>query len=97
MWRIHHVYNFGPSREEETKGIIEAVKQAQRGQKDPDEENSKPPMLPNRYRILAIQALRNGEISVGKFSEFMEISRREAMNYMEMEEYALGEIQLTPA
>ena len=38
-----------------------------------------------------------GRLSVGKFMEFMEISRHEAMSYVETEEYALGEVQLTPA
>jgi|SRR5579871_2477450 len=97
MWRIHRVYNFGPSREEETRRTIQAVQEAQAGWKDADEVSTKPPTLPNRYRMLAIQALRNGEISLGKFTEFMGVSRREAMNYIASEEYALGEIQLTPA
>jgi Zn-dependent peptidase ImmA (M78 family) len=97
MWRIHRVYNFAPSREEETKRLIEAVKNAQTGRNEPEGERLKPPVLPDRYRALAIQALKDGEMSVGKFAEFMEVSRREAMSYMEMEEYALGEVQLTPA
>jgi hypothetical protein len=39
----------------------------------------------------------DGEISLGKFAEFMEISRREALSYVETEEASLGEVQLTPA
>lgn len=95
IWRIHRVYNFGRSREEEIKAIVQNVQNRSIGRQATHEECVKPPALPNRYRTLAIQALRNGEMSLGKFTEFMEISRREAMKYLELEEYALGEIQLT--
>src|ERR1019366_9134214 len=83
MWRIHREYNFGSSREEETKRLIEAVKNAQAGRNGLDNQSFKPPVWPDRYRALAVQALKGGEMSVGKFAEFMEVSRREAMSYME--------------
>ena len=97
MWRIHRVYNFGPSREAETKAIILALQSRLKKVMPGTEEIADMPPLPHRYQRLAIEALRKGEMSVGKFMAFMEISRREAMTYMEMEEYAPGDIQLTPA
>jgi hypothetical protein len=49
---------------------------------------------PDRSRVLARQALRNGELPAGKFADLVEISRREATTYTEAEEYALGEVEL---
>lgn len=97
MWRIHRVYHFPPSREAETREIIQVAQKLSSCRPTVDEESTMPLILPDRYRMLAIQSLRNGEVSLGKFMEFMEVSRREAMRYMESEEYALGEVQLTPA
>jgi Zn-dependent peptidase ImmA (M78 family)/DNA-binding XRE family transcriptional regulator len=42
-------------------------------------ESDTPPRRPRRFEELAIQALRNGLISVGRFAEFMGISRNEAL------------------
>ena len=97
LWRLHRVYHFGPSREAEADQILRAVQNGTATRQIADAVGRKPPPLPDRYRRLAIRALRKGEISLGKFMEFMQMSRREALKYQETEEYALGEIQLTPA
>lgn len=97
LWRIHYVYNFGETRQEETRQLIENVKNSPYAKRVDVDGGPRPPSLPDRYRMLARHALSNGEISVGRFAEFMEISRREALSYVETEEAPLGEVQLTPA
>lgn len=95
VWRIHRLYNI--SDEQKTRDIIQSLQAVDTRKPDTDGAQVIPTRLPMRYQRLAIQTLRRGDMSIGKFMEFMEISRREAMKYMEAEEYALGEIQLTPA
>jgi len=51
-------------------------------EKRKDEE---PPERPERFIALAVKALRTGEISIGRFSEYLGISRREASSYIEQE------------
>ena len=41
-----------------------------------------PPSRPERFRDLAVRALRSAEISVGRFAEYMGISRQTAMAYV---------------
>jgi Zn-dependent peptidase ImmA (M78 family) len=96
IWRIHWVYNWGPERTEKTKELIGRVKRLNEVSKD-DERKEKPAKYPERYKMLAVQALRSGEISLGRFIEYTEVSRREAMSYQEQEENLLGEVQLTAA
>ncbi len=54
-----------------------------------------PPEYPSRYRSLAKRALRNGEISLGKFAEYIDITRKAARKYVSEEGEDAGEIQLT--
>lgn len=96
IWRIHWVYNWGKERTEKTKELIERVKRLNEVSKD-DERKEKPAKYPERYKMLAVQALRSGEISLGRFIEYTEVSRKEAMSYQEQEENLLGEVQLTAA
>jgi predicted HTH domain antitoxin len=51
------------------------------------EERTKddPPERPERFRSLAITALRTGNISIGRFAEYLGISRGEAMKYVDEE------------
>ena len=97
VWRIHYVYNFGAARQEQTRLLVEKVKNSQSARRGEDDSGVTPPTLPDRYRMLARQALTNGEVSLSRFADFMEISRREALSYVETEEAPLGEVQLTPA
>ena len=96
IWRLHWVYNWGQERVEKTKELIEIAKRLSEISKD-DVKKEKPAKYPERYRMLAVQALRSGEVSLGRFMEYTEISRREAMSYQEQEETLLGEVQLTAA
>ena len=97
MWRIHVVYNLGPSREEETRQIIQTVKGAEDPRVKKEETREAPPKYPKRYTTLAIQALVTGRISTGKFCEYTGWTRREAMNLMSSEVAALGKVQITAA
>jgi Zn-dependent peptidase ImmA (M78 family) len=96
LWRLHWVYNWGETRKEKTREYIEITKRLADVSKD-DDKKEKPAKYPERYKMLAIQALRSGEISLGRFIEYTEIGRREAMSYQAQEENLLGEVQLTAA
>lgn len=48
-------------------------------------EQDEPPKRPLRFLVLAVQALRHGAISTGRYAEYVGISRREAMNIVEQE------------
>ena len=95
LWRIHWLYNFGQQRADETHDLIEKVKRLNTSSRVFDEKEDKPTKYPERYRMLATQSLRGGELSIGRFMEYTEMNRREAMNYYEQEDEVLGEVQLT--
>lgn len=56
-----------------------------------------PPMRPPRFRALAIRALRQGEVSLGRFAEYLGISRREARAMMDQDARGDEEVQITTA
>lgn len=56
-----------------------------------------PSTFPERYKALAIKALRHGLISKGRFAEYLEISRRQALKYAEQEITDDEEVPLAPA
>jgi len=62
-----------------------------------DREQTPPPVRPERYRALAMKALRHGEISIGRFAEYLDISRQEAMRYVEQEVTDDEEVPVAPA
>ncbi|MFO7956461.1 MAG: XRE family transcriptional regulator [Candidatus Brocadiia bacterium] len=95
LWHMHFLYGRTPDEEETTRQQIERVKRLGReyGQRD----DTRPPKWPARYHALAVRALRRGEMSIGRFAEYLEISRQEAMTYIEREAEDEEEIQLTPA
>ena len=83
LWRWHILSNKGKDRISETENEIEQAKALsrifeQRTSTDPLE-------LPDRYRALAVESLARGEMSVGRFAEYLGISRRKAMDYLEQE------------
>jgi Zn-dependent peptidase ImmA (M78 family) len=59
-----------------------------------DRADSPPPAYPERYRALAIQALHRGEISIGRFAEYLGISRQKAMTFLQQEALNHEEIQV---
>lgn len=96
IWQIHMTYNWGKNIEGNTQGLIKRVKEREK-QVEQKRMDTKPPEWPERYFALAHQALNEGKISTGKFAEYLEISRYEAMKYIEQEEGFYGqEISLSP-
>ena len=61
------------------------------------QRSTEPPTWPERYKALAMKALRHGSISIGRFAEYLEISRHEAMKYVEQEVTDDAEVPVTPA
>lgn len=96
IWRIHIVYNWGTESSDKTNILISTVEKYGL-QIEEKREDSKPPEWPDRYFALAYQALNEGKISTGKFAEYVEISRYEAMKYINQEEGQHDEeISLSP-
>lgn len=81
LWRMRGVFN---RTQEETERDIETCKAF----RDSVEvrEDTQPPPLPARFRALAIRALREGQLSVGRAADYLGISRREAMQLDELED-----------
>lgn len=94
IWRVHIVYGWGKEREENTRNLIDKVKTAE--SRLPRRNDTRPPDWPERYKELAIKALNSGMISVGRFADYLEISRYQAIKYMEREEDLDEEIQFSP-
>jgi Zn-dependent peptidase ImmA (M78 family) len=95
LWRMHLVYNRGQSNSELTKSEIEQAKRLSPLLEE--RESPMPQPWPSRYRALAIKALRRGEIAIGRFAEYLNISRHEAMRFVEQEVPNGEEVQITPA
>ncbi|GAB4462979.1 MAG: hypothetical protein OHK0029_30840 [Armatimonadaceae bacterium] len=93
MWGIYMAFNLGEDRKDEIRQIIAAFRDENQSKKW-QEQQAIPPKYPERYQALAIRALNAGEMSVGKFMEYMEVSRRVAMSHLRQEEDTLGEVQL---
>lgn len=94
LWHFHFLYRT-PGESAQTQDDIERAK-ACRPLLD-KRPTDKPPVWPARYHDLAVKALRRGEMSVGRFAEYLDISRRRAMEYVEQEVPPDGEIQVSPA
>jgi len=59
--------------------------------------DTEPSTWPERYRALAIKALRHGAISIGRFAEYSGISRHSALRYVEGEVTDDEQVQVAPA
>jgi predicted HTH domain antitoxin len=53
--------------------------------------------VPERYRALALRALREGELSVGRAAEYLGVSRQEAMALDDIKDVKDDAISLSPA
>ena len=87
FWRMHFIYSW---EEEETREYIDMGKQYI--QTIHRKDTPSPQLLPDRYQALAIEALRQGEMSIGRFAQFMDITRYEAQQYLTGEECGYAEI-----
>ncbi|MFZ4767149.1 MAG: helix-turn-helix domain-containing protein [Roseimicrobium sp.] len=92
LWRMHRVFN---RKQEQTENDIQVCKAF----RDVFEirEDANPPLLPERFRALAVRALRNGELSVGRAAEYLGVSRHEAMKLDNVEDVTDDAISLSPA
>lgn len=77
LWRMHFLFRWDEAK---TKEFIEKAKEYSKTIQRKDD--AKPPLFPEHYRALAIKAMQNGEISLGRFAKFMNISRKEAGLYV---------------
>lgn len=92
LWRMHVVFG---RRREDTERDIEVCR-AFRDVVDL-RDDTQPPELPERYRALAMRALRDGELSVGRAAEYLNMSRKEAMALDDLEDVTDDAISLSPA
>jgi len=92
LWRIHFLFR---REEEDTRRDIERYNE--RARLFDERERDQPPTRPRRYVALAVKALRNGEFSIGKFAEYLGISRNEALRFAEQEAGDDEEVALPPA
>jgi len=91
LWKMHDLYGWTADA---TNKYSDAAKRRAR-QRD-TRDDAKPPLLPERYHALAVRALARGEISIGRFAEYIGISRQKAMAYVEQEPTGDDEIQIGP-
>jgi len=94
LWRMHNLHMLSDDADA-TKTLIERMKSLSPLFEDRRQTPSE--KLPERYKSLAIKALRHGAISVGRFAEYLDISRQKAMTYVRQEAAEDEEIPLTPA
>ncbi len=93
VWRLHDLY--GGKAPEYTKTRIAALQEVAKLYEDRTKDD--PPTRPERFRALAITTLRAGEMSTGRFAEYLGISRGEAMKYVETEGPADEALELSPS
>jgi Zn-dependent peptidase ImmA (M78 family)/DNA-binding XRE family transcriptional regulator len=77
IWRMHFLY-----KQKEETSVANEQKARAYVETAPREDGPFPSKYPERYRALAIQALQEGQISIGKFSKYLSISRKEARRFI---------------
>lgn len=82
MWRMHFLYR-DKSKSDDTKRDVELAKRLSPLLED--RSNAKPHEWPARYRSLAIKALHRGDLAIGRFAEYLNMSRQEAMRFVAQE------------
>jgi transcriptional regulator with XRE-family HTH domain/Zn-dependent peptidase ImmA (M78 family) len=88
-WRMQFLFNFN---EQMTTDFVEKAKEYAKSV--PRSDSPPPPLFPERYRSLAIKALQQGEISLGRFAKFMRITRREAEQFLGGRESNYAEVPI---
>jgi Zn-dependent peptidase ImmA (M78 family)/transcriptional regulator with XRE-family HTH domain len=94
LWRMHNLHMLSENADE-TKALIERAKSLASVLEE--REQTRPETWPERYKALAIKALRHGAISVGRFAEYLDTSRQKAMTYVGQGAAEDEAIPLTPA
>ncbi len=95
LWQTHFLFGRGPEDSEKTREAIQHARQLVPLYEERD--STAPPRWPARYHALAVKALRRGELSIGRFAQYLEISRAKAMTYIEQEIEDEEEIEVSPA
>lgn len=95
LWHMHFLYGRGKDGVDKTKQEIEKAKLL--APLLEDREDPKPHPWPARYHALAVKAVRHGELSIGRFAEYLNLTRHEAMRFVAQEIPDDEEVQVTPA
>lgn len=90
LWRLHDLY--GSKDRDYTKQRLHALRAVAALYEERAHDD--PPARPERFRALAVTTLRAGEMSIGRFAEYLSISRSEAMKYVEQEAAADEALEL---
>ena len=81
LWRTHYLYG---KPVEEIDGYIEHANKMKLAR--PPRESDKPDKLPERYCSLAIRALNEGKLSLMQFAKYMDMSYKQAGEYLTEDE-----------
>jgi transcriptional regulator with XRE-family HTH domain len=92
LWRMHFLFGWG---EETTMGLRDKAREYVKTV--PRSDSPDPLLLPERYWALAIRALQEGEISLGRFAKFMRMTRKEAEQYIGGREPDYAEVPIPTA
>lgn len=95
LLQTYFLYARGPAGADQVKQEIEKTKVLAPPWED--RQNQKPHPWPARYHVLAVRALQHGELAIGRFAEYVNITRQEAMRFVEQEVPDGADIQVTPA
>jgi XRE family transcriptional regulator, fatty acid utilization regulator len=92
VFRISSLYRL---KKEDTDKIIDHVRASIDSFETREDTNE--PKYPERYQSLALKCLRRGEISLGRFAEYLDLSRHKAQQYLQEETYDDEPIEMPPA
>lgn len=90
LWQMTFIYNLHPE-------VIQAKIEQLRGRMAfwDGRQHDTPPSRPLRFEALANEALHKGLLSMGKYAEYLGITRRQAMRLVEQESPGDAEVQAT--
>jgi Zn-dependent peptidase ImmA (M78 family)/transcriptional regulator with XRE-family HTH domain len=91
LWQLSFVYSIPDAK---IRSTLECIRSEINYWDDP-RRDVKPPVRPYRFLALARQALRKGEISTGRYAEYVGISRREAATLIEQDVEQDAEVEIT--
>jgi len=77
LWRMVYLYN---KTTEEIENLIKEIKELEANR--PSRFSDEPEKLPERYCRLAITALNEGKLSLMQFAKYMDISYKQAQEYL---------------
>jgi len=96
LWRL---YNLRLLADNVSAENVRAIAQQLTAMSSVYEErrDNRPPKWPQRYQALAVKALHSGSMSIGRFAEYLEITRQAAMKCVQQEPTDGQEVPLAPA